>query len=50
MKSAPCKDCSDRHLGCHASCREYNKFTSERAEELKLISQKKQLEFFSTRH
>lgn len=20
---APCKDCSERHIGCHANCEEY---------------------------
>ena len=28
MKSenAPCKNCEDRHYGCHASCEAYRKF------------------------
>lgn len=23
---APCKDCAERHVGCHASCPRYAKF------------------------
>lgn len=22
----PCRDCSDRHLGCHANCIKYNEW------------------------
>ena len=30
MPQPPCKDCVKRHLGCHASCNEYQEFTEER--------------------
>lgn len=28
----PCKDCPDRHIGCHAKCEKYIKFKEESAE------------------
>ena len=28
MIQAPCKDCSDREIGCHSSCRRYIDFQS----------------------
>lgn len=27
--NAPCKDCSDRYLGCHDKCEKYQKFHKE---------------------
>lgn len=30
---APCKDCPDRHTGCHAECEKYQTFAKEREEE-----------------
>jgi len=30
MKTAPCKDCPDRTVGCHASCEKYIAFAAER--------------------
>ena len=24
--TAPCKDCSDRHTGCHSECEKYKEF------------------------
>lgn len=29
---APCKDCEERFLGCHANCSLYNKFKEEKKE------------------
>jgi hypothetical protein len=29
---APCKDCQERHIGCHAECERYIKFKEESAE------------------
>lgn len=26
----PCKDCTDRHLGCHSECEKYKAFDAER--------------------
>lgn len=25
-KESPCRNCSDRNVGCHAKCEEYNEF------------------------
>jgi hypothetical protein len=30
--NAPCKDCSDRHQGCHCECEKYKVFRKERDE------------------
>lgn len=30
MNKSPCKDCNDRHVGCHGSCEEYLAFDRER--------------------
>ena len=30
MKTAPCKDCQKRELGCHTTCEEYLAFHEER--------------------
>lgn len=30
MKTAPCKDCQKRELGCHATCEEYLAYHAER--------------------
>lgn len=27
---APCKDCADRHVGCHATCKAYIAYAVER--------------------
>lgn len=29
MKKSPCKDCPDRHVGCHAHCAKYAEFDQE---------------------
>lgn len=29
MKNAPCKDCADRFVGCHAACERYRAFKAE---------------------
>ena len=34
MMKNPCKDCPDRHLGCHSKCERYKAWKKER-EELK---------------
>ena len=32
MAKNSCKDCTDRHVGCHAECETYNAFVKEREE------------------
>jgi hypothetical protein len=27
--NAPCKDCKERHVGCHAECERYKEFAEE---------------------
>jgi len=29
MKTAPCKDCQKRELGCHATCERYAAYSAE---------------------
>jgi len=29
MKNQCCKDCVDRHIGCHMDCERYGKFRAE---------------------
>ena len=31
----PCYHCEERHIGCHATCKEYAEFCAKRAEALK---------------
>ena len=30
IPQAPCKDCKDRHLGCHGKCEKHQAFLKER--------------------
>lgn len=32
MKTAPCKDCEERHLGCHSECKRYLEYLNEHKE------------------
>ena len=32
MKNVPCKDCTDRKVGCHADCESYKKCIKEHNE------------------
>lgn len=36
-----CKDCQDRHVGCHGTCSEYIAFKTERDQELERINKQK---------
>ena len=29
MGYAPCKDCTERHVGCHSECEKYARFCAE---------------------
>lgn len=33
MVTQPCKDCPDRHIGCHAACDRYAAFLRENKEQ-----------------
>lgn len=33
MVTQPCKDCPDRHIGCHGDCGRYAKFCRENKEQ-----------------
>lgn len=37
--NAPCKDCADRHSGCHSECDRYKDYKSNRAAAKKWIKQ-----------
>ena len=37
MHISPCKDCSDRVLGCHGTCKDYNDWALQRREELNYV-------------
>lgn len=43
MKSAPCKDCERRFLGCHSECQDYIEYSRERNEMLDKKYQEKKL-------
>lgn len=34
MVTPPCKDCPDRHLGCHGTCVKYQEYKTKHEEEL----------------
>lgn len=36
-----CKDCTERQVGCHATCERYQKFVEENARKRELIRQDK---------
>lgn len=36
-----CKDCTERQVGCHATCERYQKFVAENARKRELIRQDK---------
>lgn len=36
-----CKDCTERVVGCHATCERYQKFVAENARKRELIRQDK---------
>lgn len=52
MSGAPCKDCEDRELGCHAHCIAYRKYKDEREKAInKRVSATKADEtFFDLQH
>lgn len=41
MVTNSCKDCTERHVGCHSDCEKYLKFVEEN-EKLKAIKRKNQ--------
>lgn len=38
---APCKDCPNRKLHCHSTCKKYLKFLNERQEQRESIHEEK---------
>lgn len=38
ITNAPCKDCSERHIGCHSECEKYKSFR-----EFKMIQYEKKI-------
>jgi ribosomal protein S4 len=45
MNKAPCKDCPDRKVGCHSTCKKYLAFRQERIELNKKIYKQKEAEY-----
>lgn len=45
MITAPCKDCAERHIGCHSSCEKYQAFHKENTERLEAQRIAKILEY-----
>lgn len=41
-----CKDCRDRHIGCHADCSRYLQAKEEREKKRQIIRQEKDLEIY----
>lgn len=41
---APCRDCTDRSEGCHASCKKYNKWLKEKQSKNAEIRKKRERE------
>lgn len=41
MTKAPCKDCPDRHAGCHGTCEKYLSWSKIHEEELGVIRKAK---------
>lgn len=39
IKKAPCKDCPDRHEGCHGECGKYKDYKQEREAAKRWIKQ-----------
>ena len=42
--NTPCLNCGDRHIGCHASCKDYLAFKTHKDEIKEMIHKKKQEE------
>ncbi|MBO5389409.1 MAG: hypothetical protein J6A59_15000 [Lachnospiraceae bacterium] len=42
MAVAPCKDCGDREVGCHSTCKKYIDFKKENEKQKELINKEKQ--------
>lgn len=45
MKNAPCKDCKDRAVGCHAICKKYIEWKKERDAILEKINKERDLKY-----
>lgn len=41
MLRAPCKDCPDRHLGCHGTCEKYQEYKKRHDEEVAALQSEK---------
>lgn len=38
-----CKDCQDRHTGCHSTCTDYIEWKKARDEELEAIRERREM-------
>lgn len=50
--NAPCKDCSDRQVGCHSTCEKYIVFSKEKRQRNEIIKKAKHEQnlFYSPYH
>lgn len=49
-KTAPCKDCPDRHPNCHSKCAKYKDFRHELDIKAEAIRKQKYIEQLAIRH
>ena len=47
MGMSPCKDCEERHVGCHSKCEKYAEFRKEVNEKREALREQQKLEEFS---
>lgn len=47
MYNSPCKGCTNRIVGCHSTCRDYNEYKVNHEWELELIRREKQKELIA---
>ena len=43
METSPCKDCKERHVGCHSTCEKYLEWNKKWVDNKIKISEKKYL-------
>lgn len=39
----PCRDCKERHVGCHSSCEQYKEYQTKYKEECEKMAQEKMI-------
>lgn len=44
MRDAPCRNCTERHMNCHASCEEYKNWRVEYDEYARKVADKQRVD------